>query len=140
MRIIAGVKTAKRIPLLLVKKLTIAVSIAHSGGRQVVAHASTAEGMRRAIMAGVSTIEHGDDGTAEVFKLMKEKNVALCPTLAAGDATTQYRGWKKGTEPEPERSNTKEELLNWRCRQVLPFVWVAMWVFLPMATMPAKWK
>src|SRR5581483_11823903 len=37
----------------------------------------------------------------EVFRLMAEKNVALCPTLAAGDATTQYAGWKKGEQPEP---------------------------------------
>jgi imidazolonepropionase-like amidohydrolase len=57
--------------------------------------------MRNAILAGVNTIEHGDAGTPEVFKLMVEKNVALCPTLAAGDATTQYAGWKKGEQPDP---------------------------------------
>ena len=72
-----------------------------AGGRKVVAHASTPEGMKRAINAGISTIEHGDGGTDEVFKLMKEKNVALCPTLAAGDAIQQYRGWKKGIDAEP---------------------------------------
>ncbi len=72
-----------------------------AGGRKVVAHASTPEGMKRAINAGISTIEHGDGGTDEVFKLMKEKNVALCPTLAAGDAIQQYRGWRKGIDPEP---------------------------------------
>lgn len=72
-----------------------------SSGRRVVAHASTPEGMKRAINAGVSTIEHGDGGNDEVFKLMKEKNVALCPTLAAGDAIQQYRGWKKGINAEP---------------------------------------
>ena len=70
-------------------------------GRKVVAHASTPEGMKRAINAGISTIEHGDGGTDEVFRLMKEKNVALCPTLAAGDAIQQYRGWKKGIDAEP---------------------------------------
>ena len=59
--------------------------------------------MRRAVLAGVETIEHGDAGTPEVFKLMKEHNVALCPTLAAGDATSQYAGWKKGEGPEPPR-------------------------------------
>ena len=53
------------------------------------------------ILAGVETIEHGDGGTPEIFKLMAEKNVALCPTLAAGDATAQYAGWKKGEAPEP---------------------------------------
>lgn len=57
--------------------------------------------MRRSIIAGVSTIEHGDDGTPEIFKLMKEKNIALCPTLAAGDAVLQYIGWKKGIQHEP---------------------------------------
>jgi imidazolonepropionase-like amidohydrolase len=74
-----------------------------------VAHASTPEGMRRAVVAGVSTIEHGDHGTAEVFRLMKEKNVAFCPTLAVGEATEQYKGWKKGTDPETERIANKHK-------------------------------
>ena len=77
------------------------VETARSSGRSVVAHATTAEGMRRAVLAGVETIEHGDGGTAEVFGLMAQHGVALCPTLAAGDAILQYRGWKKGVEPEP---------------------------------------
>src|SRR5688572_10300246 len=82
-------------------ELKLIVDTARSSGRPVVAHASTAEGMRRAVLAGVETIDHGDGGTPEVFALMKEKNVALCPTLAAGDATSQYGGWKKGSAPEP---------------------------------------
>jgi imidazolonepropionase-like amidohydrolase len=65
--------------------------------------------MRRAVLAGVSTIEHGDNGTEEVFKLMKEKGVALCPTLAAGEAITQYSGWKKGVDPEPTRIAAKRK-------------------------------
>jgi imidazolonepropionase-like amidohydrolase len=77
------------------------VNTARSSGRPVVAHASTAEGMRRAVMAGVETIEHGDGGTPEVFRLMAERHVALCPTLAAGDAIAQYGGWKKGEGTEP---------------------------------------
>lgn len=93
-------------PTFLEEELALVVKIANSSGRNVVAHAATAEGMRRAIMAGISTIEHGDNGTPEVFKLMVQKNVCLCPTLAAGDATSQYRGWKKGIEPEPERLTT----------------------------------
>lgn len=86
-----------------------AVGIAKSGGREVVVHATTAEGMIRAINAGVSTIEHGDNGTEEVFKLMKEKGVALCPTLAAGDAIQQYKGWKKGIDPEPGSITNKKK-------------------------------
>jgi imidazolonepropionase-like amidohydrolase len=58
--------------------------------------------MRNAIMAGVDTIEHGDAGTPEIFKLMAERRVALCPTLAAVEAYEQYAGWKKGQQPEPE--------------------------------------
>lgn len=82
---------------------------ANSSGRPVVAHASTAEGMRRAIIGGVETIEHGDEGTPEIWKLMVEKNVAYCPTIAAGDATSQYAGWKKGIDPEPARITRKRQ-------------------------------
>ena len=82
-------------------ELELIVNTARSSGRPVVAHASTAEGMRRAVLAGVETIEHGDAGTPEVFRLMADRRVALCPTLAAGDAIAQYAGWKKGGGPEP---------------------------------------
>jgi imidazolonepropionase-like amidohydrolase len=91
------------------EELALIVRIANSSGRPVVAHAATAEGMRRATMAGIETIEHGDGGTLEVFRLMKEHGVAFCPTLAAGDAILQYGGWKKGTDPEPERIRRKRE-------------------------------
>jgi imidazolonepropionase-like amidohydrolase len=77
------------------------VRTARSSGRPVVAHASTDEGMRRAIMAGVETIEHGDAATAATFALMKQQGVAFCPTLAATESTTRYRGWKKGIDPDP---------------------------------------
>ena len=83
------------------QELRMMVDTARSSGRPVTVHSTTPEGMRRSVMAGVETIEHGDDGTPEVFKLMKDHGVALCPTLAAGDATAQYAGWKKGSQPEP---------------------------------------
>lgn len=82
-------------PTYTLEKLKKIVEVAASSGRPVVAHASTKEGMRRAILAGVTTIEHGDGGDEEIFKLMKERDVALCPTLAAGDAIAQYQGWQK---------------------------------------------
>lgn len=90
-------------PTFSVEELRLMVETAASSGRPVVAHASTPEGMRRATLAGVKTIEHGDGGTLEVFQLMKEKGVALCPTLAAGNAISQYRGWQKSSQPEPAR-------------------------------------
>ncbi|MEI6738996.1 MAG: amidohydrolase family protein [Gemmatimonadaceae bacterium] len=77
------------------------VETARSSGRPVVAHASTNEGMKRAILAGVETIEHGDDANAETFALMKAHGVAFCPTLAATESNTRYRGWKKGVDPMP---------------------------------------
>jgi len=91
------------------EELRLAVDIARSSGRGVVAHAATAEGMRRAVMAGVETIEHGDGGTPEIFRLMAERGVALCPTLAAPDAIAQYQGWKKGQDPEPARIQQKRK-------------------------------
>ena len=84
-------------------ELNLIVQTARSAGRGVVAHASTPEGMRRATLAGVETIEHGDGGTPEIFELMKKRGVALCPTVAAGDATAQYKGWRKGADPTPDR-------------------------------------
>ncbi len=96
-------------PTFTLDEITRIVEVAKSSGRPVVAHASTAEGMRRAILGGVETIEHGDEGTPEIWKLMVEKNVAYCPTLAAPDATAQYAGWKKGVEPEPARIANKRQ-------------------------------
>jgi imidazolonepropionase-like amidohydrolase len=93
------------------EELRTIVAVAASSGRPVVAHASTAEGMRRAVVAGVETVEHGDGGTPEVFRLMKEKGVCLGPTVAAGDAILQYRGYKRGTQPEPAAIRAKRASL-----------------------------
>jgi imidazolonepropionase-like amidohydrolase len=89
-------------PTFTLDELKRIVEVASSSGRPVVAHASSAEGMRRAVLAGVETIEHGDDGTPEVFRLMREHGTVLCPTIAASEAVSRYRGWKPGT-PEPAR-------------------------------------
>ena len=94
-------------PTFALETLAAGVQTAHLGGAPVAAHATSADGMRLAIAAGVDTIEHGDDGTPEIFRLMVEKHVALCPTLAAGDATRQYAGWKKGQQAEPAEITRK---------------------------------
>tara|TARA_R110000737_G_scaffold160691_1_gene188535 strand:+ start:3366 stop:4610 length:1245 start_codon:yes stop_codon:yes gene_type:complete len=96
-------------PTFLQEEIDAMVATAKSAGKYVVAHAGTPEGMKRAIQGGVETIEHGDGGTLEIFKMMKEKGIGLCPTLAAGDAITQYRGWNKATDPEPERIQQKRK-------------------------------
>lgn len=80
-------------------ELRTLVEVAASSGRKVAAHASTEEGMRRAIMAGVATIEHGDGGTEALWRLMAERKIGYCPTLAAVEATARYAGWKEGSPP-----------------------------------------
>ena len=87
-------------PTLSLAEMTAAVEAAHDAGRPVAVHAATAEGMRRAIAAGVDTVEHGYGGTPAIFASMAARRIALCPTLAASDATSRYRGWN-GREPAP---------------------------------------
>ncbi len=94
-------------PAFTIEELQAAVAVANSSGRPVIAHASTAEGMRRATLAGVQTIEHGDGGTAPIFALMRERNVVLVPTVAAGHAIAQYGGWRPGVDAEPARLRAK---------------------------------
>jgi imidazolonepropionase-like amidohydrolase len=89
-------------PTLTQAEMAAGVAVAHDAGRLAAAHATTAEGMRRAILAGVDTVEHGYGGTPEVFKLMHDRGTALCPTIAASEAYARYfQGWN-GQEPAPE--------------------------------------
>jgi imidazolonepropionase-like amidohydrolase len=88
------------VPTFSLEELKALVEEAHSAGRPVAAHAATPEGMRRAALAGVQTIEHGYGGTPEVFKLMAEHGVVFFPTLTAEEAYSEYfQGYKRGTEP-----------------------------------------
>ena len=87
---IAGANQVRR-PTFSLDELKLVVETAKSANIPVAAHATTAEGMRRATLAGVETIEHGDGGTPEVFRLMKERGVALCPTLAIASGANVER-------------------------------------------------
>jgi len=95
-------------PTFTADELKLAVQVANSSGRSVTVHSSTAEGMRRAIEAGVTSIEHGDNGTPEVFRMMAQKGIYLCPTVAAGDAILSYRGWRRGVDPDPASITEKK--------------------------------
>lgn len=88
-------------PTFSLDEMKLAVDTARSAGVPVSVHASTAEGIRRAVLGGAETIEHGEDGSPEVWKLMASRGVALCPTLTATEANAQYAGWKKGDQPPP---------------------------------------
>ena len=94
-------------PTFSLEELKLIVETARSAGCPVVVHAMSKEGMRRAAMAGVATIEHGDGGDLEVFRLMANRGVALCPTLAASEAMSKYRGWRQGSDPEPAPLKSK---------------------------------
>ena len=96
-------------PTFSAEEMKLASETAHDSGREMVVHASTVEGMRRAAEAGAKTIEHGDEGNLEVFSLMKRKGTAYCPTLEAAEANERYRGWKKGTDPMPARIKEKHD-------------------------------
>jgi imidazolonepropionase-like amidohydrolase len=87
--------------------MKLAVETARSAGVPVAVHASTVEGMRRAIFAGVETIEHGNEATPEIFKLMAEHHVAWCPTLTAGGGGRGGRG----TQSDSPVANRKRAAL-----------------------------
>ena len=89
-------------PTLTEEEMAAGVQVAHDAGRIAAAHATTAEGMRRAILAGVDTVEHGYGGTPEIFKMMHDRGTGYCPTLGASEAYARYfQGWN-GQEPAPE--------------------------------------
>ena len=90
-------------PTFAVEELTLIVETARAAGRPVAAHATTREGMRRAILAGVETIEHGYGGDAEVFRLMAERGVALCPTLTVREAMAGIAAGGPAAAPSPAR-------------------------------------
>ncbi|HZK77511.1 MAG TPA: amidohydrolase family protein [Gemmatimonadaceae bacterium] len=88
-------------------EMKLAAATAHSSGREMAVHAATPDGMMRAVAAGAKTIEHGDEGTPEVFNAMAKAGVAYCPTLAATESVQSYRGWHKGSDPAPAAVNNK---------------------------------
>ena len=88
-------------PSFTLDELKLINEVTRSSGRVMVCHAKSKEAIRRAVLAGAETIEHGDFIDAEIANLMKEHKVTYIPTIAAVDMITQYRGWKKGSQPEP---------------------------------------
>lgn len=88
-------------PSFTLDELKLVNEVTRSSGRYLVCHAKSKEAMKRAILAGAETIEHGDYLDEEIAQLMKKHNVTYYATLGAVDAIQQYRGWKKGEEPEP---------------------------------------
>ena len=96
-------------PSFTLDELKLVNEVTRSSGRVLVCHAKSKEAIRRAVLAGAETIEHGDFIDLETGKLMKEHNVTYFPTIAAVDKISQYRGWVKGKTQEPERVTIKKK-------------------------------
>ncbi len=96
-------------PSFTLDELTTINEVTRSSGRVMVCHAKSKEAIRRAVLAGAETIEHGDFIDTEIASLMKEHNVVFYPTLAAVDMISQYRGWKKGIGPMPQSVINKKK-------------------------------
>ena len=96
-------------PSFTLDELKLINEVTRSSGRVMVCHAKSKEAIRRAVLAGAETIEHGDFIDVEMGKLMKEHNVTYIPTVSAVDVISQYRGWKKGvTEPPANVLNKRK--------------------------------
>ena len=96
-------------PSFTLDELKLINEVTRSSGRVMVCHAKSKEAIRRAVLAGAETIEHGDFIDVEMGKLMKEHNVTYIPTVSAVDVISQYRGWKKGvTEPPANVINKRK--------------------------------
>ena len=96
-------------PSFTLDELKLINEVTRSSGRMMVCHAKSKEAIRRAVMAGAETIEHGDFIDVEIGKLMKEHNVTYIPTVSAVDVISQYRGWKKGVTAEPANVTNKKK-------------------------------
>ena len=95
-------------PAFSIEELKLVVATAADAGVKVAAHAQSKEGMKRAALAGVASIEHGDAGDIEVFRLMAQKKIGYCPTLATAEAYARYEGWKPNS-PLPAALVSKKE-------------------------------
>jgi imidazolonepropionase-like amidohydrolase len=96
-------------PSFTLEELKLINEVTRSSGRALVCHAKSKEAIRRAVLAGAETIEHGDFIDLEVGKLMRANGVTYFPTIAAVDMITQYRGWKKGVDPDPANVVNKKK-------------------------------
>jgi len=96
-------------PSFTLDELKMINEVTRSSGRDMVCHAKSKEAIKRAVLGGAVTIEHGDFIDVELGKLMKEHNVTYIPTISAVDMITQYRGWQKGKTAEPANVTNKKK-------------------------------
>ena len=95
-------------PTLTVEEMSVIVEEAHKQQLKVAAHATTPEGIKNALNAGVDSIEHGHRADREDIELMKQKGVFLVPTVGVIDAIVEQR---KNDKLTPEQIQRQENFL-----------------------------
>jgi len=76
-------------PTLTVDEMRVVVEEAHKQGLKVAAHATTPEGIKNAVTAGVDSIEHGHRANREDLEMMKAKGIFLVPTVGVVDLSIE---------------------------------------------------
>jgi len=102
-------------PTLTIDEMRVIVEEAHKAGRKVAAHATTPEGIKNAIAAGVDSIEHGHGADRKSLELMKEKGIFLVPTVGVVNELIEEHKSDAITE---ERRQRREAFLQ-RIRQLI---------------------
>jgi len=87
--------------------MRVIVEEAHKQKRKVAAHATTPEGIKNALLAGVDSIEHGHGANREDLEMMKKQGVFLVPTLGVVDASIEAHR----NEVTPDRRKGVDALL-----------------------------
>lgn len=114
----------KQVPTFSLEELRALVQESHSAGRRVAAHAMTAEGMLRAIEAGVDTIEHGYYGNDEAFRAWRSAKLH-CSPHSRRRKRMRYTLTATNRKRAPLRRNSSppSELSSWRCRMASQLDW-----------------
>jgi imidazolonepropionase-like amidohydrolase len=95
-------------------------------GRKVAAHAHGAEGIKRAVRAGVASIEHGSILDDEAIQLMKEHGTYLVPTVYVGFAVEEHAAeWKLPAKLVAKAKSINTEKLDWLRKAVAAGVKIA---------------
>jgi len=95
-------------PTLTVEEIAVIVEEAHKQKRKVAAHATTPEGIKNAVMAGVDSIEHGHGADRADLELMKSKGTFLVPTVGVIDLDVEKH---KNDPVTPEQRKQLEAFL-----------------------------
>ncbi len=94
-------------PTLTLDEMQVVVEEAHKQRLKVAAHATTPEGIKNAVTAGVDSIEHGHRADREALEMIKAKGVFLVPTVGGPDETLQQRNT---FTPEQQKSFDTQEV------------------------------